>query len=999
MPRFSYAISHSERGETQSAYRIIVSANNPALSKKILRTQGVKTVWDSGKVISNKTTNIPYTGSALEPDTDYSFSVTWMDSKGAASAPANSTFSTGYTFEGYATPSPPAFISAAPQKISAESMLRAEFHVTGSPTRARLYIIGLGYYKSYINGELTDNHELGPFTTFEKRILYDTWDVTHLVTEGCNTLGVMLGTGWYAQHTIKSGPKSLSAVLSITTDDGKKHVFQTATAGDPSNSLVFTTAPSPVVSDDIYVGEVYDARLEQQGWNSCGFTPSTPWSPAVKADHNPISAGAAVNARTVQITVDRTYSVVNITEPLGSGNGYVVDFGQNIAGLLRINVVCPEAGTSIHMHFGESLHEDGTVLNQYGGIMNANYTCKGTGDIETYQTLFAYYGFRFVQVTNFPGVPNEGSFLALFIHSDVPQTGSLTTDNHAINAIQHATRFASLSNLMDIPTDCPQRERRGWLGDAQLSCETTIHNFDMAAFYTKWMRDIRDSQSFYNSTHHGSIPDCVPYYGHGALPADPAWSAAYPLITNWVSEYYADDRIITEHYDGIKSFMDSQITQLDPNGLLSFAHYGDWCSVSDGASTGAGFKRPSISTFYFIKGLQVLTSFAQRLGKTADARKYGDLEAKTSATFQTLLYNNSTHMYEDGYPISQIMAFTLGVVPKSDSDAVLNNLLDMLAKGTHSGLPNAPTGGIVFTKYFWDLMQAKGHNDLGIQYMLAKGMPSFSYWIEPTNGGVPATTLWENWQSTAFNPHGSYNHIMYGGFGRWLYGGLAGVTRMPGSRGWDNVLFAPAMHHSKEVTSASASIDTPQGLVSVDWDSNYKVGGSCGTDIENPSRPTYLKLSCASGKFTGVAFASFGTPSGSCDNGFTKGKCDSPNSVAKVAAACVGKSECNIQASNEFFGGDPCPLTPKKLSVVMKGCDAPTAALGRVSITVPTGSTGTLLLPLPNGTTPAQVVVHEGEAVIWRNGAFVSGVPGVTNAMNVGVGIEIATGSGTYTFT
>ena len=170
-------------------------------------------------------------------------------------------------------------------------------------------------------------------------------------------------------------------------------------------------------------------------------------------------------------------------------------------------------------------------------------------------------------------MPDEGSFTAHFIHSAVGQAGGFNTDNDRLNQIQHCTRFASLSNLMDVPTDCPQRERRGWLGDAQLSCETTISNFDMSAFYTKWLRDIRDSQAFLGSK--GEVPDCVPFYGHGGLPADPAWSAAFPFITNWVSEYYADDRVVAANYDGVKAFMDSQTAQLDSKGVLSFARYGE----------------------------------------------------------------------------------------------------------------------------------------------------------------------------------------------------------------------------------------------------------------------------------------------------------------------------------------------------------------------------------------------------------------------------------------
>jgi alpha-L-rhamnosidase len=376
------------------------------------------------------------------------------------------------------------------------------------------------------------------------------------------------------------------------------------------------------------------------------------------------------------------------------------------------------------------------------------------------------------------------------------------------------TRFASLSNLMDVPTDCPQRERRGWLGDAQLSCQTTISNFDMGAFYTKWMRDIRDSQEFYKT---GEIPDCVPFYGHGGLPADPAWSAAYPLITSWVADYYDDDRIITAQYDGIKAYMDSQIGQLS-KGVLTFARCesrahqknvavvipracgfppcllpslltfmppaptqplphppplthpadGDWCSVADGPATSCVFTRPDISTTYFIMGLDILADFANRTGNSGDAQKYGSLSQTTRA-----LYNqNWEHgagtpdaYYQDGYPISQILALHIGVVPAADQAAVANTLVNLINNGSHSGFPNSPTGGIVFTKYAWPVLSSIGRTDLAMTLMLAKGMPSYDFWIEGSetqNSWVPATTLWENWQSTGFAPEGSYNHVSRG---------------------------------------------------------------------------------------------------------------------------------------------------------------------------------------------------------------------------------------------
>jgi len=208
--------------------------------------------------------------------------------------------------------------------------------------------------------------------------------VTPLVKSGCNALGVLVGAGWYAQSTVHVGDKSVLALLSVTTSDGKTAYFPSKVSGT-TGDLIFDSAASPVSDEDVYIGEKYDARLEQSGWSSCVFKPASPWNRAVAATHDPVKAGGILNTRTVQILVDRRYSVVNVTQP--AGDDYVIDFGQNIAGLLKMSLVCPVPGTNILIHAGESLHPDGTVLNQYSNSpMITNYTCKGGSDLEGYTT-------------------------------------------------------------------------------------------------------------------------------------------------------------------------------------------------------------------------------------------------------------------------------------------------------------------------------------------------------------------------------------------------------------------------------------------------------------------------------------------------------------------------------------------------------------------------------------------------------------------------------------
>ena len=539
LPRFSFALQHPARGVALQSYRITVTATTTAVQ-----------VWDSGRVVANSSLNIAYAGAPLSSDTDYAWSATWWPSAaGAPSATARSTFSTAL-LDGAGGAD---WIAPA----AGDNLLRAEFSVAGAPVRARLYISGLGYYKSWLNGQATDAHVMGSFTVFEKRVLYDVWDVTPLVREGCNALGVALGRGWYNQSSIKSGPLSLWALLTVDTADGKRASFSTTAGGE------WTSAPGPVVFDEIYLGEHYDARLVQPGWSACAFPNASAWRPATPTRNATEHAQFAAHA--VSIMPDVELPAVSVSEPLAGV--FVLDFSRNMAGIATVRAICPDGPQTIRIDYAETLKDDGTISQiytyPYPRIMTSNFTCAGTGELEAYTTFFSQYGFQYAQVTNFPGTPDLSTMTAYTVNSAVGSSSAIETSNALLNRVQLATRAASISNLMDVPTDCPQRERRGWLGDAQLSMETVVHNFDAAAFYKKWLDDIKDAQFF-----DGRLGDCAPFYNHGGLPADPAWSAAYPLVVQWASSYYSDTRLIARHYGGVRAFVDWQTTKLGADGLL-----------------------------------------------------------------------------------------------------------------------------------------------------------------------------------------------------------------------------------------------------------------------------------------------------------------------------------------------------------------------------------------------------------------------------------------------
>ena len=343
----------------------------------------------------------------------------------------------------------------------------------------------------------------------------------------------------------------------------------------------------------------------------------------------------------------------------------------------------------------------------------------------------------------------------------------------------------------------------------------------------------------------GMLPDTVPFYHHGGFPADPGWSVAYPLIVSYVSEYYDDARIVEEHYAGVREFVESEIAQqaanASSNGLFwAAARYGDWCPPVAISNSTCHFVRPSISTFYFATAVETLARFAARLGNDADAARYAALAAATRAAFAAQLYNTSSRLVEDGLPVSQVIALALGgVVPAGDEAAVVAALVASLESGVGGRLaPGArPAGGIVFMRYAFEVLARGGRNDVALQMLLALGFPSVEAWLDaPGSGAAPgATTLWERWEETNEQTFGSKNHIMYGGFGKWLVARAGGLGRERSSSGWSRLVFMPPLAEGPplNLTSAAYSIAAPSGLCSIEW--AVAPGGSASVALRVPA--------------------------------------------------------------------------------------------------------------------------------------------------------------------
>ena len=496
----------------------------------------------------------------------------------------------------------------------------------GRVKRARAYIAGLGYSELRLNGRKAGNHVLDPaWTTYDKRVLYVTYDVTSFLRQGANAVGVMLGNGWFKS-------RALLLQLDIELEDGSA----VSVVSDAS----WKAADGPIFEDSVYNGETYDARLETPGWDRPGFDDKD-WT-AAEAVKGPAGVLSAQMMPAIQV-VD-TIVPLRMTNP--KPGVYVFDMGQNFSGWARLRVEGPR-GTDVRLRFAELLYDNGMINQENLRSARAEdlYILKGEGE-EIWEPRFTYHGFRYVEVTGFPGTPGLDTIRGRVVHTAVEPTGSFACSKPVLNGLQRIIVWGQKTNLHSIPTDCDQRdERMGWMGDAQGTAEEAIMNFDMAAFYTNFVRDIRDVQD-----DKGRITDTVPHVW-GGRPADPAWGTAYPLICWYMYQYYGDTRVLEEHYDGVKKYVEFLRTKAE-NGLVKFSYYGDWVAVE---------KCPGsiVSSFYYYYDVKVLADMARVLGKTQDATLYDKLAAEIKAAFHKEYFDPKTGNYANGTQTANTLALFL----------------------------------------------------------------------------------------------------------------------------------------------------------------------------------------------------------------------------------------------------------------------------------------------------------------------------------------------------
>lgn len=681
------------------------------------------------------------------------------------------------------------FVSA---ETPAEPLLRKDFATDRAIRSARVYVVGLGYYKLFLNGERVGDHELDPaFTVYDKTALYATYDVTDALQAGDNALGVSLGRGYYAQlnpdEWVSSpwhGEPKLKLELDITYADGttKQVVSDTSWSLDSG----------PTTSESLWFGETYDARREQAGWNDTGFDDDA-WSAARVVP----APGAELRAESFPpIKVTETLPEPEVTTP-GSGNR-VYDFGTPTAGWARVGLSGP-AGAQVTITYGEKLNADGTVNNVGGFGMQLQkyvYTLKGDG-VETYAPSYSYAGFRYVQVSAPSGVTVE-SVKGERVHTAVETTGDFTSSDDLLNRYHEAQADTILNNLHSVPTDTPMYEKRPYTADAFLAADSAIASYDMENFYENWMRAHRDDQ-----TAAGNIGQTVPGTGGAKEVIDPVWGASYVLL-NWdLYWYYGDIQPLADNYDGMKKWLDFYTDKIAGTGYIyTGSSYADWLAP--------GYAQPPegarlAGTAYLYKTTTALARIARALGRDGDAQQLDTRAATIADAFNATFYDASSGSYVDdpdaGYrQTSNLLPLSLGLVPDAQRAKVVASLVgDIKDKGVHLNT------GALGTKLILPVLTDTGNGELAYQVATNPTYPGWGYWFQQ----LDATTMWEEWGEGSR----SHQHAFMGTVDDWLFQRVAGIE--PLAPGYAKVKVQP--YALGDLKNASAHVQSPYGPVRADW--------------------------------------------------------------------------------------------------------------------------------------------------------------------------------------
>ena len=691
-------------------------------------------------------------------------------------------------------------------RIDAKCYLyRHEWTVKKPVLSAAAFVASPNYNVLTVNGHKPDDSVLNnTFANYDKSLYYATYNLTGLVQEGANAVGVMTGLGWRSLREAEDGVgwgDSLFAIQMLVeyTDGTEEWLYS-----DPDAWRC--TTDGPVTYNSIYNGEVYDARLEKTGWDSPGYDDAA-WMDTVEKEP-PEGVLRSQLLEPIRVVAELP---VHETIPVADGS-WTLDFGRNFAGWVRIRMK-GSAGQQISIRPAEMVNPDGSV--DPTSLRKAHpvdtYIFRGDG-VEEWEPRFTYHGFRYAQITGLENKPESGMFTGCMVRSGVEMVGSFTSSHPVVQGFFHMVRQTEESNLHGVPTDCPQRdERLGWLNDMTVRNEGALYGFRLYQLYAKWLRDIRDTQGKVT----GAITDTAPFLRYGFRPADPV-SGSFLMLPWNLYLHYGDDRIIRENYEANGRWV-KYLLKNTRDGVVRFSSMGDWAAPvagTDHSSTGGGalsaITPPLLmSTGFLYHDCILMAKMAHVLGNAADEQQWQDTAAKVKTDFNRAFFRPDGQYYGENSQAANILPLHFDLVEEEQIPGVLANLCDDIEKnGGHL------TTGNICTRFAVEVLFRYGREDLAWHLLSQTEYPSWGYML--ANG---ATTVWERWEKLGSNDFmaemASMSHPMNGSPVVSLYKHLAGIQPDEANPGWQNILFRPSFPAA--APDAGATLHTIRGMVASRW--------------------------------------------------------------------------------------------------------------------------------------------------------------------------------------
>lgn len=839
-PHLSWEIKADGRDVMQSAYRVLVSDDVSVLQKN------VGNIWDSQKVNKGTSIQVAYKGKALLSTKTYFWKVMVWDNKAHVSQwsalakwqigllkPEDWKGASWIAYQDLPDSNKILPALSAPKEkkkspgIDILPLLRKSFTINKPVKNATMFISGLGHFEMNLNGKKVGDHFLDAgWVNYQKQALYVTFDITHQLKKGENAIGVLLGNGMYftpsgryRKLTTAYGYPKMICRLLIQYQDG--------TSENIISNTSWKAAPGPITFSAIYGGEDYDANLEQKGWDEPLFNDKS-WKSAIKVTGPP-----QLNTQSQEpLKVMEVFTAQKITQP--KPGVWVYDMGQNASGIPQITVK-GKKGDTIKITPAELLGSDGAVTQSNTGKSHFyTYVLKG-GEAETWQPRFTYYGFRYLQVEG--GMPQQEanpdnqvqviSLKALHTRNAAERMGSFTSSNELFNRTNTLIDWSIKSNMASVLTDCPHREKLGWLEEDHLMGNSLQYNYNIATLCKKIINDMRMTQ-----TEDGLIPEIAPEFTvfGGGFRDSPEWGSNSIILPWYVYQWYGDKQVLAESYNMMQRYVD-YLDKVADHHILSQG-LGDWYDI--------GPNRPGVSqltpkgvtaTAYYYFDLEILAKVARMLDKPSEADNYENRAAAVKQAFNDKFFNKETKQYGTGSQTANAIAVYMKLVDPADKQAVVDNIVKDLRSRN-----NSLTAGDIGYRYLLKVLDDAGRSDVIFDMNSRSDVPGYGYQL-----AKGATALTESWQAY---PSVSNNHFMLGHIMEWFYAGLAGIRPADDAIAYNKIIIRP--EPVGDLTFAKAMYKSSYGLIASEW---KKGDGSFELSVEIPANTravVYLPAKAAS---------------------------------------------------------------------------------------------------------------------------------------------------------